>query len=228
MTRRPERERAALRARAIGFMAQSRNLFAHLTVVENIRLQLGLSGRPIDPRHAEKLLRSVGLWPRRDARPGALSGGEAARASLAVALANDPPLLIADEPTAEIDRETETHILDVLEERRTRGGASLIATHSAALAARATRVATISDGRIGEATGPHSVARDEPPPRSPDRSGGASLVEARGLARSYYGWRAACRRPLAGQFHNSGRTAHRACGPLRQREVHFAQSSCWT
>src|SRR5260370_304836 len=147
MTRRSEAQRAALRAASIGYLAQSGNLFAHLSVAANVTLQLDLCGGRGGRARVEELLRLVGLGDRADATPAALSGGEAARAGLAVALAGDPPLLLADEPTAEVDAETEARILDILEERRAKGGAALIATHSRSLGARATRVAAIADRR---------------------------------------------------------------------------------
>lgn len=148
MTRRPEAERAALRAKSVGFLAQSDNLFAHLSVADNVGLQMELRGTRRNFQTISGLLRSVGLEGRANAMPQTLSGGEAARAGLAVALAADPPLLIADEPTAEVDRETENHILDALERRRTSGGATLIATHSNAVRLRASRTVMIADGRI--------------------------------------------------------------------------------
>ena len=123
MTRRPEAERAALRAKKIGFLAQSGNLFAHLNVAENIGLKMHLSDPCYDTKRIGELLKLVGLDQHGGAMPETLSGGEAARAGLAVALAADPPLLIADEPTAEVDAKTESQILDALEERRARGGA---------------------------------------------------------------------------------------------------------
>jgi ABC-type lipoprotein export system ATPase subunit len=115
MSRRPQEARAALRARSIGFLAQSRNLFEHLSVAENIALQLGLAGETPTRSRIDALFEEVGLADRRCAAPTTLSGGEAARAALAVALAADPPLLVADEPTAEVDAETEARILDRLE-----------------------------------------------------------------------------------------------------------------
>ncbi len=148
MTRRPEAERAALRGRSIGFLAQSGNLFSHLTVAENVALQLALRGERGDPASIKALLDQLGLAGRADALPATLSGGEAARAGLAVALIGDPPLVIADEPSAEVDRETESRILDALERRRANGGATLIATHSAAVSARASRIVRIEDGRL--------------------------------------------------------------------------------
>jgi len=171
MTRRPDAERAALRARSVGIMSQAGNLFGHLSLADNIRLQCRLAGRH-DSAGLADLLDSVGLAHRAGALPGTLSGGELARGALAVALAADPPLLLADEPTAEVDAATERRILDAIERRRARGGAALIATHSPALAARATRVLAIRDGRIED--------RDGRPP-----------VEAAVLSAVGRGWRAA-------------------------------------
>ena len=113
MTRRPEAERAALRARHIGILRQSRNLFEHLTVEGNIRLQLKLAGRPQDAR-LDAMLDLLGLRPLLNSRSGQLSGGETARAGLAVALAADPVVLLADEPTAEVDAATAGGMLALL------------------------------------------------------------------------------------------------------------------
>ena len=147
LTRRPEAERARRRAEAIGILLQSGNLFEGLPVDGNMRLQQRLAGRP-NPVRVDALLARVGLAERRRAVPGHLSGGEAARAGLAVALAAAPALLLADEPTGEVDAETEARILDLLQEACRDGMAALIATHSPALAARADRVLRIEDGRI--------------------------------------------------------------------------------
>lgn len=146
LTRKPEAERAAIRAAEIGVMLQSRNLFDHLTVDENMRLQMQLA-RKFDKLRLSTLIDLVGLTKRRYARPSQLSGGEAARAALAVALSTMPKVLLADEPTGEVDAETEKHILNLLEDRRQAGGATLIATHSDALAKHADRIVHILDGR---------------------------------------------------------------------------------
>ena len=185
MTRRSQEARATLRARSIGFLAQSRNLFEHLSVAENIALQLGLAGRTPTRSRIDALLEEVGLADRRGAAPTTLSGGEAARAALAVALAADPPLLVADEPTAEVDAETEARILDRLEARRRAGGAALVATHSPALAAHATRVLRIRDGRI-ETSRPMEVEDGaHARPRPVARLLGPVLVEAHGASRRF-------------------------------------------
>jgi putative ABC transport system ATP-binding protein len=84
------------------------------------------------------------------ARPSTLSGGEAARAALAVALANDPPVLLADEPTGEVDLQTENMVLKLLRERARRGKAVLVVTHSQGVAAAADRVIEMADGRLSD------------------------------------------------------------------------------
>ena len=147
LSRRPEAVRAALRARHIGIMTQSGNLFEHLTVEGNMRLQMSLA-RKVDPSGVDRLLQVMGLAQRRLARPSQLSGGESARAGLAVALSADPQVLLVDEPTAEVDTATEANILKLLRERCQAGGAILVATHSQALAATADSVLRIRDGRL--------------------------------------------------------------------------------
>jgi len=150
LTRRPESERAALRAAHIGILLQSGNLFDHLSVADNVRVQMRLA-RNSDEKRLDGLLASVGLTNRRHALPSQLSGGEAARAGLVVALAASPPVLLADEPTGEVDAETEEEILRLFARRRSAGGATLVVTHSEALAARADRIVRLRDGRITDA-----------------------------------------------------------------------------
>jgi putative ABC transport system ATP-binding protein len=149
LTRRPEPERAAMRAATVGILLQSGNLFDHLSVENNIRLQMRLARKP-NERRLNDLLDQVGLVHRRHARPAQLSGGEVARAGLAVALAAQPPLLVADEPTAEVDAETEAQILQLFATYRAAGGAALIVTHSETLATQMDRIVRLRDGRIHE------------------------------------------------------------------------------
>ena len=149
LTRRSEDARAALRARWIGIVSQSGNLLEHLSVEQNIHMAQGL----VDAgprREPEALLASVGLEARRDARPTTLSGGEAARAGIAVALANEPAVLLADEPTGEVDRANEALILDLLRARADDGTAVIVVTHSARVADAADRVIRLRDGRIDD------------------------------------------------------------------------------
>ncbi|MHB8465262.1 MAG: ABC transporter ATP-binding protein [Acidimicrobiales bacterium] len=147
MSRRPERERAALRARHVGVVLQSANLVDHLRLAANLRVAHRLSGDRGHP-DVEDVLERVGLPGRQGAYPAQLSGGEAVRAGLAVALVNRPAVVIADEPTAEVDRATEERLLDLLRAEVERGTALVVATHSPVVAAAADRVVTIADGRI--------------------------------------------------------------------------------
>ncbi|HZQ85940.1 MAG TPA: ABC transporter ATP-binding protein [Acidimicrobiales bacterium] len=146
LSRRPEAERAALRARHLGVLFQSWNLVAHLTVEDNVRLAQRLGGAD-DRARRRSLLTRLGLDRRRGAMPSELSGGEAVRAGLATALANDPAVLIADEPTAEVDRAAERAVLSLLGDEVGAGRAVLVATHSDAVAAASTRVVHLVDGR---------------------------------------------------------------------------------
>jgi putative ABC transport system ATP-binding protein len=147
MTRRAEPERARLRARHFGMLMQSGNLFEHLTVRANVRLQMEISGHG-RPDEIDGLLDSLGLGGLAGVLPAHLSGGEAARAGLAVALAAKPSILLCDEPTAEVDAGTEQLVIDRLIENCTSGAAVLVVTHSPALAARADRMIDIRDGGI--------------------------------------------------------------------------------
>ncbi len=149
MTRRPEAERSRIRAQKFGIMLQGANLFAHLTVEQNIRFKMRLAGK-IDDKRLGLLLDSTDLNRRAASYPPELSGGEAARAALAVALAADPAILVADEPMAEVDSETERHLIELIENRRNTERATLLATHSVALARKADRIIKLHDGRIAD------------------------------------------------------------------------------
>jgi putative ABC transport system ATP-binding protein len=142
-----EAVRARMRGRYIGLLFQSHNLLAHLTVRQNVLLarRLARAGRPAP---IVSLLDSLGITRRAHAYPGQLSGGELARAGLAVALANDPLVLLADEPTGELDHATERGVLDLLRTRAAAGVAVLVASHSPAVAALADRVIRLIDGQV--------------------------------------------------------------------------------
>jgi putative ABC transport system ATP-binding protein len=147
ISHRPEQERSSLRARHIGTLFQSANLLEHLTIRRNIELVQLIAGRR-DRDRAAALLEAVGLTGRSGARPSELSGGEGVRAGLAVALANDPDVLVADEPTGELDSRTEAEILKLLRDQAGRGAAVVVASHSAAVADLADQVIQIKDGRV--------------------------------------------------------------------------------
>ncbi|MGW5367904.1 ABC transporter ATP-binding protein [Streptomyces sp. NPDC004009] len=146
ISHRPETERARLRARHIGVLLQTRNLLPHLSVRDNILLAQRAAGH----RSAlswRDLLGQVGLAERAHALPRQLSGGEVARAGLAVAVANAPAVLLADEPTGELDGGTEHLVLAMLRERAADGCAVLVVTHSAEAVRIADRVIMLRDGR---------------------------------------------------------------------------------
>lgn len=143
----PEPVRARIRAEHIGVVYQSGNLVEHLTVSQNVRLTRSLV-KHRGPRRADALLDAVGLDKRRDAYPSELSGGESARAGLALALSNNPAILLADEPTGELDTDTEAAILNLLRERAAAGLAVLVASHSEAVSRAADRVIELVDGRV--------------------------------------------------------------------------------
>ena len=147
ISRQPEALRCRLRARSIGIVLQAGNLFSHLSVLDNVHLQRRIAGLPPGKR-AEILLEELGLDAQMTKLPTALSGGETMRAALAVALAAEPPILVCDEPTAEVDELTEANVIATLKEQQRRGAAVLVATHSEALAGRADRIVRIADGRL--------------------------------------------------------------------------------
>ncbi|HEX3336558.1 MAG TPA: ABC transporter ATP-binding protein [Jatrophihabitans sp.] len=147
LSHQPEPVRARLRGRHIGLLFQSANLLSHLTVSQNVTLaqRLARTGRP-EP--VTSLLGSLGIGGRSHAYPGQLSGGELARAGLAVALANRPAVLLADEPTGELDLATERGVLGLIRARADAGVGVVVASHSPAVAAAADRVVRIADGRL--------------------------------------------------------------------------------
>jgi putative ABC transport system ATP-binding protein len=148
LSRRPEEERASIRARKLGMLYQSTNLVGHLSVAANIALAQRLGEQQTGSDWRAELLERCGIAARAGALASQLSGGELARAGLAVALANDPPVLLADEPTGELDEDTAERILTLLRERADHGHAVLIVTHNPAVAAAADREIRLRDGRI--------------------------------------------------------------------------------
>jgi len=145
-----DRNRSLLRLRQIGFVFQRFFLLPMLTAAENIELPQSEADVPRAERRArtKELLEYVGLGERADHRPSELSGGEMQRVAIARALANRPGLLLADEPTGELDRTTGDQIAALLDRVNADGTALVIVTHDPALAERCTRVLTMRDGRI--------------------------------------------------------------------------------
>jgi len=155
---RRESERAALRLERVGFIFQRFYLVPTMTARENVELPLRAARRPAAERceRADELLREVGLTERRDAFPHELSGGEEQRVAIARSMANRPGLLLADEPTGELDSTNTESILDLLTRaHRDRHLTVVLVTHNPKVAARAQRHLTMRDGRIvGDATDP--------------------------------------------------------------------------
>jgi len=137
------------RRREAGLVFQFFNLLPHITVRENVELPLALDGRSDAARRAGELLDRVGLLPRAGAHPYELSGGEMQRVAIARALSSGARLLLADEPTGNLDSANGEQVLALLDEiRRERGVTLILATHSPSAASRAERVVEIRDGRI--------------------------------------------------------------------------------
>jgi putative ABC transport system ATP-binding protein len=145
-----DRARSLLRLRHIGFVFQRFFLLPMLTAWENIELPQAEAGiaRELRRRRTEELLEYVGLGARADHRPSQLSGGEMQRVAIARALANRPRLLLADEPTGELDETTGNQIAALLDRVNADGTALVIVTHDHALAERARRTLTMRNGRI--------------------------------------------------------------------------------
>jgi putative ABC transport system ATP-binding protein len=143
-------KRSALRLRRIGFIFQRFFLLPMLTAAENVELPLSEAGAPRRDRQqrTKELLDYVGLSPRADHRPSQLSGGEMQRVAIARALANRPQLLLADEPTGELDEATGAQIASLLDRVNADGTALVIVTHDSTLADRAARLLMMRDGRI--------------------------------------------------------------------------------
>ena len=152
VSRLPDAARSLLRLRHIGFVFQRFFLLPMLTAAENVELPQSEAGVPKSTRQARtrELLEYVGLVARADHRPSQLSGGEMQRVAIARALANRPRLLLADEPTGELDEATGHQIAALLDRVNRDGTALVIVTHDATLAGRARRLLTMRDGAIAE------------------------------------------------------------------------------
>ena len=145
-----DRERSLLRLRSIGFVFQRFFLLPMLSAAENVELPMSEAGVAAAERRqrTRELLEYVGLSARADHRPSQLSGGELQRVAIARALANRPRLLLADEPTGELDQATGEHVASLLDRVNADGTAMVFVTHDHARASRARRVLTMRDGRV--------------------------------------------------------------------------------
>jgi len=144
-----EDEMARLRRHTIGFVFQFFHLIPSLTALENVCVPMEIAGRADAVSRGRDLLAEVGLTDRGHHYPSQLSGGEQQRVAIARALSNDPPVLLADEPTGNLDLANGQHIMELLLEiRRTRGATLMLATHDAALADRADARLRLHGGRV--------------------------------------------------------------------------------
>lgn len=145
-----EKQLVLYKRNTVGFVWQNngRNLLPYLTVLENIMLPMSLSGTGKKKAKALELLELVGMSAKRRSRMNMLSGGEQQRVAIAIALANSPKLLLADEPTGSVDVKTANYIFDVFSELNRAGQTILIVTHDVALSKKVRRVVAIRDGKI--------------------------------------------------------------------------------
>ncbi|MCC7377071.1 MAG: ABC transporter ATP-binding protein [Verrucomicrobiales bacterium] len=150
VSRMPDDELSEARGRKIGFIFQSYNLIAQLTVLENIQVPLLYQGKDVRLFHDRclELAHLVGLGERLGHRPNQLSGGQQQRVAIARSLVNDPLMLLADEPTGNLDSRTGTEVLDLIDRLNQAGKTIILVTHDERVAARAHRVVHMKDGTI--------------------------------------------------------------------------------
>ena len=140
---------AVFRRRKIGFIFQSYNLVPSLNVWENIVLPIGLDGRKVDREYVMDLVRKIGMSDRLHALPGTLSGGQQQRVAIARALASRPAIILADEPTGNLDSRTEIEVVSLLKHCVTEYGKTLVMiTHDETIAQMADRMIVIEDGKV--------------------------------------------------------------------------------
>ena len=147
-----DKAKARLRFQTFGYIFQSFNLLSSHTVAENVALPLGYAGVPKQERlaRAAEMLRKVGLLDKMKAYPDELSGGQQQRVAIARALINHPPIILADEPTGNLDSRSSAQIMDILAELTDEGATLLLVTHDAGVAKRAGRRVGMEDGGISE------------------------------------------------------------------------------
>jgi len=160
ITKLDEDQLAKLRGEKIGFVFQFFHLIPSLTALENVSVPMEIIGVRNAQPNAQRLLEEVGLTGRAHHYPSQLSGGEQQRVALARALANDPPIVLADEPTGNLDTRNGRHIMELLRKiHRERGTTIVLVTHDAELAATADARLVLRDGRVVDADVPTAVLR---------------------------------------------------------------------
>ncbi|MFO1500934.1 MAG: ABC transporter ATP-binding protein [Verrucomicrobiota bacterium] len=150
VSRMPDDTLSEARGRKIGFIFQSYNLIAQLTVIENIQVPLFYQGKDIRQyrQRCIELAELVGLGDRLDHRPNQLSGGQQQRVAIARSLVNDPIMMLADEPTGNLDSKTGQEVLELIDRLNASGKTIVLVTHDERVAARAHRILHMKDGRI--------------------------------------------------------------------------------
>ncbi len=145
-----ESERVKYKRETVGFVWQNnaRNLFPYLTAIDNVCIPMRFSGQKKKKQRAEELLEAVGMADHRNSKLQTLSGGEQQRIAIAIALANSPGLLLADEPTGSVDEKTGDQIFEIFTKLNEAGQTILVVTHDLALSRKVRRVVAIRDGRI--------------------------------------------------------------------------------
>ena len=146
----PDRKLARIRNRQIGFIFQGFNLLPSLSALENVELPLVYQGIRGERRHemAEEALSRVGLESRLKHKPGEMSGGQQQRVAIARAIATKPPVIMADEPTGNLDSRTGAHVVEILNSLHAEGATILLITHDASIANMARRQIKLLDGRV--------------------------------------------------------------------------------
>lgn len=149
ITKLDEDELASLRGKRFGFIFQNFHLIPTLTALENVVLSAELNGTPGATKKSEDLLGTVGLQDRQHHYPAQLSGGEQQRLSLARAFVNDPEIILADEPTGNLDSKNSDRIIELIKElHRVKGATIILVTHESQVADQSQRILTLEDGKI--------------------------------------------------------------------------------
>ena len=205
------KELTIFRRRNIGFVFQNYSLMPVLNVYDNVALQVTFDrGKHVDHEYIRELLKELGIWEKRKRYPNELSGGQQQRVALARALANKPAVILADEPTGNLDSRTTAEVMGLLKESSRRYHQTiLMVTHNEALAQACDRIIRIEDGQIWERPLGTVVCKDgEAQPAAGAGSSGTSGVSATASAASGLGTSAGIAKPMAGVM-ETGRDGER-------------------